>query len=67
VTFPAPVIQDFRDIQRNFDWLAQRFAWGLGNPEALEPGRAGKIYVDEATGKLYVKSTATGLTGWVEK
>jgi hypothetical protein len=67
MTMPAPLVQDFRDIQRNFEYLDQRIRWGKGVPEALEPGRMGKVYVDELTGKLYVKTTNTGLTGWVEK
>ncbi len=67
MALPSPVLQDFRDIQRNFDYLSQRIEWGTGVPEAVVPGRLGKVYVDEVTGKLYVKSTPNGLTGWVEK
>lgn len=42
-----------------------RFADGTGTPEGVLVAGRGSVYLDDATGDLYTKTTTTGNTGWV--
>ena len=40
---------------------------GTGSPESAVTAPVGDLYTDTATGKLYLKASGTGNTGWTEK
>lgn len=60
---PSPVTSEFLEqVARLLEQL--QIASGSGSPEGVLAAGLEKLYRDTGTNTLYIKTTATGNTGW---